>query len=349
MYKNILFRTKYTIKTIVARLKEYLLAKNLDIDYDTSILFMLACDYNNIGDVFIRIAQEEYLKKIFPDKNIVTISYSDTYKYMKSIQRNSTVNTIITLTGGGDTDDLYTGLEIARNTIIQRLKNSSCKIVGFPQTIDYSKTKRGNYYLKKTCRAYSNNPNFVFTAREKMSLESARIFKKTKLILTPDIVMSLDYSNRHLKRSGIGMLLRSDEEKKLSAEFQTEMIKQLKMNYEVSVNDMTVNQFDSSLLYQYAEEKANYVLGKEVVITDRLHGMILCYITNTPCIVFKSSNHKITEVYKNWLKDNQNFVVLLETKDIDEVLGEIDRMKNIACKKKDLTSSFMPLMDALIN
>ena len=36
----------------------------------------------------------------------------------------------------------------------------------------------------------------------------------------------------------------------------------------------------------------------ELVITDRLHGMIFCYITKTPCIVMPNNNHKILMTYE---------------------------------------------------
>ena len=41
----------------------------------------------------------------------------------------------------------------------------------------------------------------------------------------------------------------------------------------------------------------------KVVVTDRLHGMIFCAITKTPCVAIDNSNHKISGVYDAWLKD----------------------------------------------
>ncbi|MFB8735822.1 polysaccharide pyruvyl transferase family protein [Bacillus sp. SL00103] len=33
----------------------------------------------------------------------------------------------------------------------------------------------------------------------------------------------------------------------------------------------------------------------QVVVTDRLHGMIFCAITKTPCVVLRSFDHKVME------------------------------------------------------
>ncbi|MFX0112804.1 polysaccharide pyruvyl transferase family protein, partial [Bacillus pumilus] len=35
-----------------------------------------------------------------------------------------------------------------------------------------------------------------------------------------------------------------------------------------------------------------------VVVTDRLHGMIFCAITQTPCVVLRSFDHKVMEGYE---------------------------------------------------
>ena len=41
--------------------------------------------------------------------------------------------------------------------------------------------------------------------------------------------------------------------------------------------------------------------ASELVITDRLHGMIFAAVTETPCIVLNSRSHKIRGCYE-WLK-----------------------------------------------
>lgn len=38
------------------------------------------------------------------------------------------------------------------------------------------------------------------------------------------------------------------------------------------------------------------------MITDRLHGMIFCAITGTPCVVINSKSPKVRDCYE-WIKD----------------------------------------------
>jgi len=41
----------------------------------------------------------------------------------------------------------------------------------------------------------------------------------------------------------------------------------------------------------------------QVMVTDRLHGMIFGIITGTPCVVLDSGTHKVAQFYRDWLTD----------------------------------------------
>ena len=67
----------------------------------------------------------------------------------------------------------------------------------------------------------------------------------------------------------------------------------------------------------------------KIVITDRLHGMIFAYLTQTPCIVFSNYNHKVIGTYE-WIKD----VNYIELANIDNMEEQIDRLMKIRIEKK---------------
>ena len=67
--------------------------------------------------------------------------------------------------------------------------------------------------------------------------------------------------------------------------------------------------------------------GARVVITDRLHGMVFCAITKTPCIVTKSLDHKVTGTYE-WIKD-LNYIKLVDNLNFDEVEKLITELSSI--------------------
>ena len=62
--------------------------------------------------------------------------------------------------------------------------------------------------------------------------------------------------------------------------------------------------------------------GAELVITDRLHGMIFCAITGTPCIVFDSKSPKVRGCYE-WIKHLDYIRFADKPEDIAEVYRAI--------------------------
>ncbi|HLS30591.1 MAG TPA: polysaccharide pyruvyl transferase family protein, partial [Flavobacteriaceae bacterium] len=75
----------------------------------------------------------------------------------------------------------------------------------------------------------------------------------------------------------------------------------------ISHNDTHINKNNLSLKQRTEELNKIWTAFRsaELVITDRLHGMIFCYITGTPCVVFQNNNHKVRETY-DWIKSNTN-------------------------------------------
>ena len=49
-------------------------------------------------------------------------------------------------------------------------------------------------------------------------------------------------------------------------------------------------------------EIMNLISHAKVVITDRLHCMLFCAVTGTPCVAFDNASHKVRGVYE-WIKD----------------------------------------------
>ena len=316
-----------------------------------AILVMLAADYNNLGDVAITYAQKIFLQDVFKNKEIIEIPVMDTVKFFFDMKKKVTSNTIITIIGGGNTGDRYELIERYRRFIIRNFKNN--KIIIFPQTIDFSDTKYGQYSLKRSIIDYSKNSNMIICARESKSEELYKELFSNRVILIPDIVFSLKYKN-HLKRNGMALMLRNDGEKSLEDEDKMKLIKEISELYgDVLISDTCIENFQAENKYKLLFDKVDEIASKKIVITDRLHGMIFCYITKTPCIVMPNSNHNILMTYENWLGDC-NYIQLIDKFDLNKIiktinkLNSLDRMlpSNIVCEKhKQLKQILMQLDD----
>ena len=106
-----------------------------------------------------------------------------------------------------------------------------------------------------------------------------------------------------MKRSGILVVLRKDKESYFSQQDKQALVDYLKDNYKVTVTDNTNGgSFNNEIRERRLYEFWNTFSSAQVVVTDRLHGMIFSAITHTPCVVARSQDHKIVSTYE-WVKD----------------------------------------------
>lgn len=315
--KIVSFRLKYYFLLMRQRFKsfQYFSSTKLDPNRNKVYIF-LAADYGNLGDVAITYAQKKFLEK-HAHRQVVEIPISQSIEGLWFVKKNIKKGDIVTTVGGGNMGDLYDQIEFIRQLVIKFFPNN--KLISFPQTFDFSETKQGKKALEKAIKCYSKHKNLTIVAREEISYElMKKYFFKNKVILTPDIVLSLNKTDNTTKREGVILTLRNDEEKSLSNEQNEEIISVTSSNFaKIDLYDTHIGR--ANLSVEERDFELNKIWNKfretELVITDRLHGMIFCYITNTPCIVFQNNNHKVRETVK-WLpKDSNVFLISDYTKE----------------------------------
>jgi pyruvyl transferase EpsI len=331
-------RLKLKVKSIISKPKnDYL---NLDMSKQ-KIVVALAADYGNLGDVAITYAQSEFLRKHFPKADIIDFPISQTFTEIKSLKKIIKENDIITIVGGGNTGDMYDDIEYARQFIIKHFPKN--KIISFPQTIDFSETPFGKKAFNKAFNVYRGSNKLILIAREKKSYEIYKKNLKNRVLFAPDIVLSLDLKEPQLFREGITFCMRKDGEKKLSNDEEYQLINSAKKYGEVKFKDTHINKNNMSVEEREKELRKIWEAFKKskLVITDRLHGMIFCAITGTPCIALDNSNRKISGVYNAWLKDLKYITLLKEfdlvelQKEVDELLdSDIDANKSLNLEEK---------------
>ena len=268
-------------------------------------LVLLAADYGNLGDVAIAYSQARYLSAHFPGYEIVYLPYRKTFSHLRSLKKVCNHDDIITLTGGGFMGDLYMGAEILRQLIFTVFKNY--KIISFPQTAFFTQTVSGQFFLKQAIRIYSQCPNLELWARDKISYNLLKnAFINNKVSFTPDIVMTLDCYDDTTIRKGITLCLRNDNEKKPETDIIVDKLidKITNRGIDISYHDTHLGSVCLDIIQGHRElDKILYHFkSSELVITDRLHGMIFAFITGTPAIVLVNNYYKLSECYK-WIKD----------------------------------------------
>ena len=336
---------KFYIRKILSQSlrKKELFPNSQDKKRKKAIVFATP-QHGNLGDHAIAYAQKKYIENNLPDYEYIEIPITETFKYLQSIKKNMQVNDIVFIHGGGNMGTLYPNNERVRREIIKTFTDN--KIIQFPQSTKYEDGAFGIRELKKSSKIFNRNKKLNLIAREHVTYEfMKKYFLDIKVLQTPDIVFTIDEVSNY-KRSGILTCFRDDKEKNVSEEFTTRIIENLESMY------LNVKQSDTHLGNKLIkiDERSKYLLKiwsefqkSEVVLTDRLHGMIFAFITSTPCIVFENSNPKVKASYNKWL-EKCNFIQLIDKKEtVSDIIGIVDKLLHISPERIDLTTHFEPL------
>lgn len=291
----------------------------------STIWFIGAAHYDNIGDLAISESTTVFLNDYKNKYNIIEIRLCDYYKYIKAIKKHIKRSDIIILQGGGNMCFSYFDAEYNRRSVIAKFPNN--KVIIFPVTIDYEENNRARFELNKTKKIYSKHDNLIICAREKKSYKIIKDnFSNNEVILIPDIVLYNDYKKYNLKRKGICLCLRKDIEKSNLSENVFKYFADKNCQYTDNVSDIKKVEIDERK--KIVEDKMKEYASYELVITDRLHTMIFCYITKTPCLFLDNLNGKVLRVYNDWIKDSScNYIKKLDINNIENQIKEFINIK----------------------
>jgi pyruvyl transferase EpsI len=325
------------------------------------VFIFLAADYGNIGDIAITKAQMNFIETELNELSIVKVPISKTKLRMNSILKKINKDDLITIVGGGNMGVAYFEIEALRQLVITKFHNN--KVVCFPQTLDVDKSKKTKRALDKIQKVYSKHPDISIFARESLSKKALDdLFEgqdNVKIGLTPDIVLSSNEKNLGLdffgtSRAGALLCMRNDSEKSIGSQEKFFIEKVLeKRGVSVKYTDthigghgLTQKQCDEAL-----KNKLKEFSNAQLVVTDRLHGMILAYVSRTPCIAFPNSNHKIIKTWEDWLSEDPYVVALkhLDPAGIEESIACLLSLPSKVLGNDDLKRlDYSSLRDALI-
>lgn len=194
-----------------------------------------------------------------------------------------------------------------------------------PQTIYFNDTQKGKKELEETKQIYNSHKYLTLVARENVSFNMMKKeFPKVNVILTPDIVMYLNETKVESRR-GVLLAMRRDVEKILTIEnmekIKSEVLKTFD-NLVITDTHLGDVQIEDKMREKILEEKLAEFRKAQLVITDRLHGMIFAAITSTPCIALGNYNHKIEASFE-WLKNQKYIKFLKNLDDLERTIKEL--------------------------
>lgn len=320
------------IKTLAARAKS--------LSQEKIIYLIGTADYSNIGDQAIALGEIKLLREILPDYEILEIEsgvYDSNEKKIKSIiSKQST----ILITGGGFIGDLWlNGENLVRSVIINFPDNP---VIILPQTIFFANPNGPEY--EKTCEIYSSHKNLSVIAREKESFnEFLRIIPNdNKVFLLPDMALYIEekFAPRE-KNKNVLLCLREDKESILT-DSQQDQIKNFLLSQSCEIiytSNIRGRGFTSRERREKVLSRLQEYHDVNLVISDRLHGMIMAVLAGTPVIALNNLTRKVEGVYKEWLANKINYVRFIN--DLNELPEAFDELTNKNILAQDYSAEYI--------
>ncbi|HEX9059910.1 MAG TPA: polysaccharide pyruvyl transferase family protein [Clostridia bacterium] len=308
------------------------------------ILFLVSNECSNLGDIAIDCAIEQWIKNKFPDHLLVEFSDHETLLYTKAIKRITNKDDIIIIPGGGNFGDLYPFTESIRRKVVKTFKDNT--IIQMPQSVSFSNTKQGQHQIEISKKIYSKHQKLAIICRDEGSFNFAKsTYKSNSVHLCPDIVHYLDIEyEKAYARKGVLLVLRNDNERNLDDDAHKtliDLLKKKKLDYRNQDTDINKKVLKEEKIYEIKKILKEFAKS-QLVITDRFHGLVFSVITGTPCIVFKSHDHKIAEGIKWHSKLNYIFYL---GKDYDKLESNIDSALEVEPKMADFRTDINKKLD----
>lgn len=316
------------VKRLLAKIEQIISVKEIfeqASKKDGNIILIATPTHGNLGDHAIVYAEHKILKEVFSDKAIIEVPNGHYLSLTKLIQRKVSNNDIIVVDGGGNLGTLWPHEDDKITDIIKRFKNN--KIIIFPQTCYYDKSIDNVERIQKNSTAYRSAKDLTVMLRDYASYSFFKEnFPFVKAVFVPDVVLSLSPDVASKCRRGVLLCLRNDIEKVIKDDVIKAIMKEAdRLGKTVSCTSTVV---DYSVIQDNRESELNdkwrEFAESELVITDRLHGMIFAAITKTPCIAVDNISKKVSGVYQ-WIKESKG-VLCLDNADV--IPSKIEQMLN---------------------
>lgn len=267
------------------------------------LILLCTPEHGNVGDHLITQGEFQFFQKYLPEYKIVEITQNQYDKRRGEIIPEIRRDDVILICGGGFLGSLWEfELNITEHVLKDLKKN---KIIILPQSMYYEDNAFGEFRKKRDAEIYREQKDLHICFREKISQKRFNSFNinNVKTYLIPDMALNLDYSGMDNVRTDITLCLRTDKEQTLSGT-DCEKLKEYftEKNELLTVTSMLGEPIEPEFREEAVKEKLSVFKKSKLVITDRLHCMLACAITGTPCIALDNLTGKVEGVYE-WIKD----------------------------------------------
>lgn len=256
----------------------------------------------NIGDHLIAEQGLKYLEGFEFEKVVEITEFA--YELFPSIIK-ITHNDVIFINGGGWMGEDYEDEEVIED-IVSRYPHNY--IIILPQTIHIS--DNNIKCINRMSRILNSSNRLIITLREKNSYDiccNLLQIPTERLFLLPDMGLLHNFEKNNCTNHLALFSMRDDVERidnSLIDELRCLLIEQ---GYSINNTSTVVNRPLKNIPVKkrslFLNNKIKEFADARLIVTDRLHSMILAIISGTKCIAFDNTTHKVKGVAELWLRD----------------------------------------------
>lgn len=277
----------------------------------------------NTGDPAIWLGTQETLDRL----NIEVVYHCDLNNYDYNVMAESVGDGPILIAGGGNLGDIWPNHQLFRERILQDFPHNA--VLQLPQSVWFDQEEN----LSRFQRICEQHHNFHILIRDRQSLRVATERFSIPVSICPDMAFGMGNLERAAKATtDIVWLARSDKESVPTriqlVEHQIECKDWIKpeavdqvyvdaaRKYQSRINELVALSSKNILAYKniFSELAKLYqkladlrvqrglkmLSSGQVVITDRLHGHILCLLMGIPHVVLDNNYKKVSSLFKSW-------------------------------------------------
>lgn len=261
------------------------------------VFYLGITEHSNLGDLAQYYCIKRWLKMNFFENEIIefesTTVVDKRFGFIDKFRKVLGENDIIVFQSGYTTQDLGGNHEYMHRLIIDNFPTT--KIILMPQTIFFREEKN----KLRTAVSYNQGKRTIFLARDRVSYEMAiEMFPDIVVKLYPDIVTSLIGQFKFDQRDNkVLFCCRNDGEKLYSDEEILQLRNRVEGLLPTEISDTTIRVSHRKIrrnLKYYIENEIEKFSKYRLIITDRYHGNIFALAANTPVIILKTNDHKVT-------------------------------------------------------
>lgn len=234
-----------------------------------------------------------------------------TVEYAKQLSKQYSTDEMVILMHGGGNLLAYIFEDFNRKLVLENFPEF--QVILFPQSVWHNATEMVTRLFQDV---YSKHQRLTFLYRDRKSYnQGKKIFPQVNCYLMPDMAFQIGAVRRFMEPTHHILWLQRTDKESLNYNIPTD-----RQNYDVTVSDWKgwktprgTSQLEDAFLI--AANGLMFLQRGRVVITDRLHGHILCVLCGISHVVLDPVNHKITSFMQSWAAGIENILVAHSVED----------------------------------